>query len=127
MWHRSILATVLGCCMFPLFTAEMPSRVYTSQDGLSRDQVNVIKRDSLGYLWFGTAEGLSIFDGYRFTNYTVKDGLPHLVVSDVLETHSGEYWIATYGGLCRFDPKADSGHRFTTYHLTKGTFAENVN
>src|SRR5438067_8099640 len=125
MGYRTSLAVVCAYGVFPLFAAEMPSRVYTSQDGLARDRVSVIKRDSLGYLWFGTAEGLSIFDGYRFTNYTVNDGLPHRVVSDILETRSGEYWIATYGGLCRFDPKADSAHRFTTYHLTKGTFAEN--
>ena len=25
-------------------------------------------------------------------------------MTDLLETHSGEYWIATSGGLVRFDP-----------------------
>src|SRR6476646_6783523 len=100
MRYRTILATACLCGIFPLLAAEMPSRIYTSQDGLVRDQVNVIKRDSLGYLWFGTAEGLSLFDGYRFTNYTVTDGLPDRAVTDILQTRSGEYWIATYAGLC---------------------------
>jgi ligand-binding sensor domain-containing protein/signal transduction histidine kinase len=124
---RTILAAACMSGLLPLLAGEMPARVYTSQDGLARDAVNVIKRDSSGYLWFGTAEGLSLFDGYRFTNYTVNDGLPHRAVSDILETRSGEYWIATASGLCRFDPKADLARRFTAYHLTKGTFAEKVN
>ena len=32
------------------------------QDGLVRDDVHRIWRDSCDYLWFGTAEGLSVFD-----------------------------------------------------------------
>jgi ligand-binding sensor domain-containing protein/signal transduction histidine kinase len=115
------------CGIWPLLAAEMPARIYTTQDGLVRDDVNRIRRDSRGYLWFGTAEGLSVFDGYQFTNYTVNDGLPDRSVLDILETRSGEYWIATHGGLCRFDPNATPERRFTTYRLTKGTFAEKVN
>src|SRR3954447_7351464 len=97
---RAILVAACACGLWALSAAEMPFRIYTSQDGLARDDINVIKRDTRGYLWFGTAEGLSLFDGYQFTNYTVNDGLPHRMVTDILETHSGEYWIATFGGLC---------------------------
>jgi ligand-binding sensor domain-containing protein len=68
---------------------DLPVRVYTTADGLARDSVSSIRRDSRGYLWFGTAEGLSIFDGYQFTNYTTADGLPNRAVTDVLETRAG--------------------------------------
>ncbi len=116
-----VVAAYLGMCSaLPLAAAELPFRIYTTQDGLLRDDVNVIRRDSRGYLLFGTAEGLSIFDGYQFTNYTANDGLPKRSIADILETRSGEYWIATYDGLCRFDPKAGAHSRFTTYHLTSG-------
>ncbi|MBZ5620811.1 MAG: ATP-binding protein [Acidobacteriia bacterium] len=115
------------CGIAPLLAAEMPSRIYTTQDGLVRDDVRRIRRDSRGYLWFGTAEGLSIFDGYQFTNYTVNDGLPNRSVEDILETLSGEYWLATYRGLCRFDPKAAPERQFTPYPVTPGPFAEQVN
>jgi signal transduction histidine kinase/ligand-binding sensor domain-containing protein len=82
----------------------LPVKTYTTADGLAQDFVNQIVRDSRGYLWFCTAEGLSRFDGYRFTNYTTDQGLPHRSVRDLLETRSRVYWIATGDGLCRFNP-----------------------
>src|SRR5262249_27591342 len=49
--------------------------------------------------------GLSRYDGYAFTNYGVEQGLPGGEVNDLLETRDGEYWVATFSGLCRFNPK----------------------
>ena len=50
-------------------------RVYTSADGLASGFINHVMRDSHGFIWFCTRDGLSRFDGYRFTNYKVGDGL----------------------------------------------------
>lgn len=82
----------------------LPFKNYTTADGLARDQINRIARDSRGFLWFCTQEGLSRFDGYRFTNYTTANGLPNRTVTDLLETRSGEFWVATEGGVCQFNP-----------------------
>ena len=60
---------------------KLPLRSYTVADGLANNQINKIVRDSRGFLWFCTAEGLSRFDGYQFTNYGTKEGLPHTVVT----------------------------------------------
>jgi ligand-binding sensor domain-containing protein/two-component sensor histidine kinase len=106
---------------------EMPIRIYTVADGLARDEVHSIRRDSRGYLWFGTAEGLSIFDGYQFTNFGMADGLPNRSVHDVLETRNGEYFVATYGGLCRFDPKPVSGKHCVPFRFGEGVFASEIN
>src|SRR5205085_6386415 len=62
--------------------------------------------DSKGFLWFCTTEGLSRFDGYKFTNHGLDQGLPGRIVYDVLETRHGLYWVATNNGLCRFNPEA---------------------
>ncbi|HEV8482182.1 MAG TPA: two-component regulator propeller domain-containing protein, partial [Blastocatellia bacterium] len=51
-----------------------------------------------------TEEGLSRFDGYKFTNYTTAQALPSRQVLDLLETRAGVYWVATGEGLCRFNP-----------------------
>jgi ligand-binding sensor domain-containing protein len=56
---------------------QLPVKTYTTADGLLRDEVNRIKQDSRGFLWFCTNDGLSRFDGYNFTNYTTDDRLPH--------------------------------------------------
>src|SRR5438132_6234275 len=84
---------------------QLPIKTYTTADGLAQNAVNRIVRDSRGFLWFCTEEGLSRYDGYTFTNYGVEQGLPNRRVKDLLETREGEYWVATGGGLCRFNPK----------------------
>jgi signal transduction histidine kinase/ligand-binding sensor domain-containing protein len=35
----------------------------------------------------------------------MEQGLPHRVVTDMLETRAGEFWLATNGGLVRFNPQ----------------------
>src|ERR1035438_8483807 len=94
---------------------KLPLKIYTAADGLAHNSVNRIVRDSGGYLWFGTSEGLSRFDGYEFHSYGRRDGLPHRVVNDVLETRSGELWVATAGGLCQYAPKRPGNQRFRVY------------
>jgi len=80
----------------------LPIKTYTTAEGLARDQINRIVRDSQGFLWFCTGEGLSRFDSYRFINYNVDDGLPGRHVTDLLETRKGVYWVATNAGVARF-------------------------
>jgi ligand-binding sensor domain-containing protein/two-component sensor histidine kinase len=76
----------------------LPVRVYTSADGLGQNRVKRIVRDSRGFLWFCTADGLSRFDGYRFTTYDTSQGLPYPSINDLLETRQGVYWLASNGG-----------------------------
>jgi ligand-binding sensor domain-containing protein/DNA-binding NarL/FixJ family response regulator len=73
-------------------------RRYDVSDGLANSQVVALHQDRKGYLWFGTWEGLSRFDGYRFTNYSVRDGLGHPVINHITEDRQGRLWAATNGG-----------------------------
>ena len=77
-------------CAHGLLAERLPLKVYTTADGLPHNLINRIVRDSRGFVWFCTAEGLSRFDGYTFTNYTTDHGLPHGNVTDFLETKKGE-------------------------------------
>ena len=100
----------LGCLLLVLVLfaessgERLPVKTYTVGDGLLRDSVSKIKQDSRGFLWFCTAEGVSRFDGYAFTNFTTADGLPERHVNDFLETRNGTIYIATDGGLARLNP-----------------------
>ena len=89
----------------------LPLNAYTTADGLAHNVINKIVRDSRGFLWFCTSEGLSRFDGYSFTNYGTNEGLPHPIVRDILETRDRAYWVATYGGLCKFNPQGVPARR----------------
>lgn len=95
-------------------------------DGLARDRIECIVQDSHGFLWVGTAEGLSRFDGYRFTNYGTDQGLPGNRVSAFLETREGVYWLGTTRGLSRFDPAASGTAKFRSYPLPGDIAAQTV-
>src|SRR5215470_7483877 len=79
----------------PTQAERLPIKIYTTGDGLASNAINRIVRDSRGFLWFCTSDGLSRFDGYAFTNYGTGQGLPHPSVNDLLETRRGEYLVAT--------------------------------
>ncbi len=108
----STWAARLGCLIAGLLLAtaaairaeHLPIKTYTIADGLVSNKISRIVRDSRGSLWFCTEGGLSHFDGYTFTNYTTEQGLPSNWVDDFLETRSGTFLVATYAGLCVFNP-----------------------
>jgi ligand-binding sensor domain-containing protein len=57
--------------------------------------------------------GVSRFDGYRFTNYTMEDGLTNPLIQNIVEDNNGVYWLGasagsnlTNGGIYRFDSRA---------------------
>src|SRR5580765_1862363 len=106
MSTRACLAVLGALSLSVTLAAErLPVRTYTTADGLPHNEIRRIVRDSRGFLWFCTADGLSRFDGYAFTSFGTEQGLPNSSISDLLETRAGEYWVGTNGGLARFDPK----------------------
>ena len=55
-------------------------------------------------MWFGTAGGLSRFDGGKFNNFTIEDGLPGNIISNIYQTQDGRLWISVYSsGVAVYD------------------------
>ena len=52
------------------FAQQYPFVHYTPKDGLISNQVRSIYQDSKGRLYFISINGLSIYDGARFINYS---------------------------------------------------------
>jgi len=73
---------------------------FSTQDGLAQSQVRAIAQDSHGYLWLGTLNGLSRYDGYSFKNYSVENGLPNRTINSLFQG-SNYFWIGTSGSLSR--------------------------
>jgi signal transduction histidine kinase/ligand-binding sensor domain-containing protein len=99
-----MFAVFLAFCFFAVLAERLPFKVYSTADGLAQDNVNKIVRDSRGFLWFCTGDGLSRFDGYNFKNYMQEQGLPHRNIIDFLETKDGTYLVATNNGISVFNP-----------------------
>lgn len=87
---------------------EISLKRYSASDGLPDNSIRAICFDSKGFLWVGTEEGLSRFDGEEFVNYNrSSDGgnLSGNIISEIVEDEEGWLWLATQdGGICRFNP-----------------------
>src|ERR1039457_550476 len=71
------LLLILAIASAHSLRAQQPSfRIFSTQDGLVRNWVTKIHRDSKGYLWFCTVEGISLFDGDRFANFSPRGRPP---------------------------------------------------
>ncbi len=87
-------AVWLVFCAQAAYSQQLSIRHYDVRDGLAHSRVMAIHQDRKGYLWFGTWEGLSRFDGYRFTNYDTRDGLGNSLINGITEDRKGRLWVA---------------------------------
>ncbi len=88
-------------------------QTYNNEDGLAQSQVQTIIQDSEGYLWFGTVDGLSRFNGTSFVNFTVKDGMASNEVTACALIHDGNIWFGhSDGKISIYSPRT---HRFSKF------------
>src|SRR5450759_3737204 len=81
---------------------------YSIKQGLSEQKVYTLIQDSKDYIWLGTANGVSRFDGKKFENFSPVDGLAIGGVKCILEVSNGDIWFGHLnGGISRFN-----GHIF---------------
>src|SRR5581483_538070 len=74
--------------------------VWSTDNGLPQNSVLAIAQTPDGYLWLGTEEGLSRFDGVRFVTFDKRNtpGFQNNEVDALLVDHAGNLWIGTHGG-----------------------------
>lgn len=80
-WRRLFLTVVLtGLSAFSVPAGTVAEtrivRNYTVEDGLTQTYANILAEDHEGYLWVGTADGVSRFDGTEFSTFQSREGLP---------------------------------------------------
>ncbi len=66
---------------------------YSIKQGLSEQKVYTLLQDSKDYIWLGTANGLSRFDGKNFRNFTSGDNLALGGVQAIFEDTLGNIWF----------------------------------
>ena len=86
MFFRKLILLICFCVLISLSNAQQVNFIkYTVHDGLVANPVRCIYQDSKGFIWIGTFEGLSRYDGYKFTNYSTLNGLSHNLINSVFE------------------------------------------
>jgi ligand-binding sensor domain-containing protein len=79
-----------------LYSQTLPYYHYTKNDGLPSSNVLDLFQDKDSFIWFGTINGLSKFDGQHFINYSAKDGLNSNTITSLTEGKNGELFIGNY-------------------------------
>lgn len=103
LWRCLVGAIALGSALVQFAQAErLPVRLFSSADGLGSSFVDFLMRDSRGFLWFCTRDGLSRFDGARFVTYQIGENDPPSGIESLIETRNGDYWISTTSGVYRY-------------------------
>ena len=104
---------------------------YTSENGLPHDLCYQIIQDKEGYIWLGTDNGLTKFNGHEFTVFNRNNRLTNSFVIDIYEQGDKKY-VATWGGGCyvlenkTFKPLGDKKHKFSKQQQIISDNLENV-
>lgn len=84
----------------------------TTENGLSNNTVHCIYQDTKGFLWFGTEDGLNMYNGYEFkifkNNTQNSSSLSGNYVYGMLEDSKGRLWIAGNAGIDIFNRESIS-------------------
>jgi signal transduction histidine kinase/ligand-binding sensor domain-containing protein len=103
------LALWLGAAGLPPFAAaqSLITRSFSMADGLANSDVRSIFEDRDGFLWIGTNDGVSRFDGVTFTSFYLQQGAPSGRISAFHQAPDGTLYVGGDGGAAVFD-----GERF---------------
>ncbi len=115
---KSVLCVLmLLLSLFPLtMTARYDFTHYDMSNGLSHNTVIAIAQDNMGFIWFGTKNGLNRFDGLFFKNYyadTLDRSLKSDFINALCQGPDGRLWVGTDAGLLVYDTSKDAFESFS--------------
>ncbi len=116
---RYVIFTFIFSCLFQITSGQkviQPSSEpffinYTLQDGLSSNLVSLVFKDSKGFIWVGTQNGLNRYDAYDFKHYLHEpsdtNSISNNDIKDIAEDEHQNLWVATYFGLNYYNREKD--------------------
>jgi len=70
---------------------------YITREGISHNEVRSVARDSSGFLWIATWDGLNRFDGYSFRNYYYNSedslSIPYFSIMRIVIDRFNNLWL----------------------------------
>jgi ligand-binding sensor domain-containing protein len=89
----------------------------TLREGLDANFATSIVQDKAGFIWVGTVNGVTRFDGLNCRTFTRQSGNPgslsHRIVRSVFCDRKGTIWVGTQQNLNRFDPVSQTFKRYS--------------
>lgn len=108
----------VALCCLPFAAFGQPQHFYrhlqrVNQNLTSQGSNHHLFRDSKGFVWIGTPDGLNRFDGHSIrqylpdpsNNHSLSDGI---IQGSFFEDENSDIWFCTYRAIHRYDRKTDS-------------------
>ncbi|MDX2432587.1 MAG: two-component regulator propeller domain-containing protein [Bacteroides sp.] len=93
------------------------------EDGLSNNHVNAIFKDSYGYIWLGTLDGIDRYDGIEVKSFSYRFPGVTETVTSITEDYQKTLWVGTTTGLFHYNGMSDC---FERLNLGAETLAVNT-
>jgi signal transduction histidine kinase/streptogramin lyase len=110
------LLFLLLCCVNNVMTQQLYFNHLSVNNGLSQGVNNCIYRDSKGFVWISSFDGLNRFDGLSCINFrssvNEKNGLAGTLFLNILEDKNSNLWIGSNAGLNIYNRKLDLFQNF---------------
>ena len=110
-------------------TANLLFSHLTTKNGLSYNEVTCVFKDSRGFIWVGTKDGLNRYDASSVKNFYHYSSQPHSIagnyIAQIAEDHYGSLWVATDGGVSKMDSRTENFENFQHTDSVKSSLVFN--
>lgn len=112
-----IIYLSIHLCGYAILPTQFHFRHYNIENGILSNNISSILQDQKGFIWIGTDNGLSRFDGNQFTFYQKSNplysGLHANSINTICETNTNGLWIGTENGVYIYNQVQDTFTPFT--------------
>jgi signal transduction histidine kinase/DNA-binding response OmpR family regulator/ligand-binding sensor domain-containing protein len=109
---------------FPILILGQQIKHLGLYDGIRSGAVRAFEKDTLGYMWIGTSQGLNRYSGYQFKNY---DKFLTSGVADIISKNGDLFVLGTKGELLQYNYQQDSFKSILNFKDTKFLSFELIN
>jgi two-component sensor histidine kinase/ligand-binding sensor domain-containing protein len=116
---RNLLIFIASCILvWDAASQSIPITSLRLKDGLPQATITCVMQDRHGFIWAGTKDGLTRYNGYEFEVYrhlpSDSSSLSNSYITAITQDLSGNIWVGTNFGLNMLDPLTMKSKRF--YH-----------
>lgn len=110
------LPLILLCCIVSVKGQQLNFNHLSVNNGLSQGVNKCIFRDSKGFIWISSYDGLNRFDGVNCLNFRSSghkiSGLKGTLFLNILEDKNSNLWIGSNAGLNFYNRRNNQFHNF---------------